>query len=113
MAAEFSRPTVTKDIAVLIVRCSQAGNAWPGYHCGFGPARGGIRRVTALCGHAGAAAAVGPWGMGVDETRWPRGQAMAGSGELPAQRSALIIGRDAGLARLRALVDPVPPSSRV
>src|SRR6202043_523765 len=52
-------------------------------------------------------------GMGVDETRWPRGQAMAGSGELPAQRSALIIGSDAGLARLRALVDQVPPSSRV
>jgi DNA-binding CsgD family transcriptional regulator len=47
--------------------------------------------------------------MGVDETHWPRGQAMPGSGELPA----LIIGRDAGLARLRALVDPVPPSSRV
>src|SRR5580704_19492520 len=52
-------------------------------------------------------------GMGVDETRWPRGQPMAGSGELPAEQSGLIIGRDAGLARLRALVDPVPPSSRV
>src|SRR5579859_4461108 len=60
----------------------------------------------------------GPWsllalGMGVDETRWPRGQAMAGSGELPAEQSGLIIGRDAGLARLRALVDPVPLSSQV
>src|SRR5260370_17535306 len=38
---------------------------------------------------------------------------MPGPGELPAQQPALIIGRDAALARLRALVDPVPPSSRV
>ena len=38
---------------------------------------------------------------------------MPGPGELPAQQPALIIGRDAGLARLRALVDPVPPSSQV
>jgi hypothetical protein len=34
-------------------------------------------------------------------------------GELPAQQPAAIIGRDAGLARLRALVDPVPQSSQV
>jgi DNA-binding CsgD family transcriptional regulator len=34
-------------------------------------------------------------------------------GELPAQQPAAIIGRDAGLARLRALVDPVPLSSQV
>src|SRR5690348_1780723 len=38
---------------------------------------------------------------------------MPGPGELPAQQPVLIIGRDAGLARLRALVDPVPRSSQV
>ena len=38
---------------------------------------------------------------------------MPGLGELPAQQPAPIIGRDAGLARVRALVDPVPLSSRV
>ena len=38
---------------------------------------------------------------------------MPGPGELPAQQRAAIIGRDAGLARLRALVDPVPRSSQV
>ena len=38
---------------------------------------------------------------------------MAGSGELPAEQPSLIIGRDAGLARLRGLVDPVPSASRV
>jgi DNA-binding CsgD family transcriptional regulator len=38
---------------------------------------------------------------------------MAGSGELPAEQSALIIGRDAALARLRELVDPAPLASRV
>ncbi len=38
---------------------------------------------------------------------------MPASGE-PAQRQpALIVGRDAGLARLRALVDPVPQASQV
>jgi DNA-binding CsgD family transcriptional regulator len=38
---------------------------------------------------------------------------MPGPGELPAPQPALIIGRDAAMARLRALVDPVPPSSRI
>jgi DNA-binding CsgD family transcriptional regulator len=38
---------------------------------------------------------------------------MPGPGEPPAQQPAPIIGRDAGLARLRALVDPVPPASQV
>jgi tetratricopeptide (TPR) repeat protein len=38
---------------------------------------------------------------------------MPGPGELPAQRSAPVIGRDAGLARLRGLVNPVPLSSQV
>ena len=38
---------------------------------------------------------------------------MPGSGELPAEQSALIIGREAGLARLRGLVDPAPPASHV
>src|SRR4249920_3945366 len=38
---------------------------------------------------------------------------MPGPGELPARQPAPIIGRDAGLARLRALVDPVPQASQV
>ena len=38
---------------------------------------------------------------------------MPGSGELPAEQSALIVGRDAGLARVRGLVDPPPQASRV
>jgi DNA-binding CsgD family transcriptional regulator len=38
---------------------------------------------------------------------------MPGPGELSAQQSAPIIGREAGLARLRALVDPVPRASQV
>ena len=38
---------------------------------------------------------------------------MPGPGELPAQQPARIIGREAGLARLRGLVDPVPQSSQV
>src|SRR6266481_7129688 len=38
---------------------------------------------------------------------------MPGPGGLPAQQPARIIGRDGGLARLRALVDPVPRASQV
>src|SRR5260370_20853423 len=38
---------------------------------------------------------------------------MPGPGGLPAQQYAPIIRRDAGLARLRALVDPVPRASQV
>ena len=38
---------------------------------------------------------------------------MPGPGVLPAEQPEVIIGRDAGLARLRALVDPVPRASRV
>src|ERR1700722_4153719 len=38
---------------------------------------------------------------------------MPGPGELPAQHPALIIGRDAGLARLRGLLDQVPQASQV
>ena len=38
---------------------------------------------------------------------------MPGSGELPAEQSALIVGRDAGLARLRGLVDQVPLAGQV
>jgi DNA-binding CsgD family transcriptional regulator len=38
---------------------------------------------------------------------------MPGPGELPAQRPGPIIGREAALARLRALVDPAPPASQV
>jgi DNA-binding CsgD family transcriptional regulator len=38
---------------------------------------------------------------------------MPGPGELPSQQPARIIGREAGLARLRGLVDPVPQASQV
>jgi DNA-binding CsgD family transcriptional regulator len=38
---------------------------------------------------------------------------MPGPGDLPPQRSAPIIGREAALARLRGLVDPVPRDSQV
>jgi DNA-binding CsgD family transcriptional regulator len=38
---------------------------------------------------------------------------MPDPGELPVQQYAPIIGRDAGLARLRGLVDQVPPASQV
>jgi tetratricopeptide (TPR) repeat protein len=38
---------------------------------------------------------------------------MPGPGELPAQQPAPITGRDAALARLRGLVDPVPQASQV
>jgi hypothetical protein len=38
---------------------------------------------------------------------------MPGSGELPAEQSAFIVGRDAGLTQLRGLVDPAPTASRV
>ena len=38
---------------------------------------------------------------------------MPSSGELLAEPSALIVGRDAGLTRLRGLVDPAPSASRV
>ncbi len=38
---------------------------------------------------------------------------MPGPGELPLEQPAPIIGRDAALARLRALVDPVPQASQV
>ena len=38
---------------------------------------------------------------------------MPGPGEPPARHRAPIIGRDAAMARLRGLVDPVPQSSQV
>ena len=38
---------------------------------------------------------------------------MPGPGEPPSRQHAPIIGRDVGLARLRALVDPVPLSSQI
>jgi predicted ATPase len=38
---------------------------------------------------------------------------MPGPGELPVQQPAPIVGREAGLARLRGLMDPVPLSSQV
>jgi DNA-binding CsgD family transcriptional regulator/tetratricopeptide (TPR) repeat protein len=38
---------------------------------------------------------------------------MPGPGELPSQQPGRIIGREAALARLRGLVDPVPQASRV
>src|SRR5580700_4396395 len=48
MAAEFSRPTVTKGIVILIVRCSRRQRL-PSHHCGCRARIGGIREVTALC----------------------------------------------------------------
>jgi DNA-binding CsgD family transcriptional regulator len=45
--------------------------------------------------------------------RTDREDAVPGPGELLAQHPALIIGRDILLARLRVLVDPVPPSGQV
>jgi predicted ATPase len=38
---------------------------------------------------------------------------MPGPGELPARQHAPVIGRDASLARVRGLVDPVPQASQV
>ncbi len=38
---------------------------------------------------------------------------MPGPGELPSQQTGRIVGREAGLARLRGLVEPVPRASRV
>jgi DNA-binding CsgD family transcriptional regulator len=38
---------------------------------------------------------------------------MPGPGELPAEQPAPIVGREAGLARLHGLVDPVPQASQV
>jgi DNA-binding CsgD family transcriptional regulator len=59
----------------------------------------------------------GPWsllslGTALTNALAERITRMPGPGELPAQ-PARIVGRDAGLARLRGLVDPVPLSSRV
>jgi DNA replication protein DnaC len=38
---------------------------------------------------------------------------MPGPDDLPARRPASFIGREAALARLRGLVDPVPPPAQV
>jgi predicted ATPase len=38
---------------------------------------------------------------------------MPGPGEVPAQRPERIIGREAGLARLRGIVEPIPQASQV
>jgi DNA-binding CsgD family transcriptional regulator len=38
---------------------------------------------------------------------------MPGAGELPSRQTGRIVGRDSGLARVRALVDPVPRASHV
>src|SRR5580704_16823818 len=59
-----------------------------------------------------------PWslfelGDGADERTGREDRQMPGPGELPAQQPAPIIGRDAALARLRGLVDPVPGASQV
>src|SRR5580700_8939198 len=50
---------------------------------------------------------------GVDVRTGREDRPMPGPGELPSQQSARIIGREAGLARLRGLVDPVPSASQV
>src|SRR6266849_6235132 len=60
----------------------------------------------------------GPWsrfrlGTALTKRTGREDRRMPGPGELPAQQPARIIGRDAGLARLRGLVDPVPRASQV
>src|ERR1700730_10964749 len=50
---------------------------------------------------------------GVDERIGREDRPMPGPGELPSQQPARIIGREAGLATLRGLVDPVPQASQV
>ena len=52
-------------------------------------------------------------GMALTRRTGREDRQMPGPGELPAPQPAAIIGRDAGLARLRALVDPVPQASQV
>src|SRR6201982_3731865 len=59
-----------------------------------------------------------PWslfelGDGVDERTGREDRQMPGPGELPSQQQVPIIGREAGLARLRGLVDAVPPAGQV
>src|SRR5260370_40669527 len=75
---------------------------------------GGIRRVTAVCA-AGMPGRRSLLALGTALTKRPgrEDRHMPGPGGLPARQYAPIIGRDAGLARLRALVDPVPLSSQV
>ena len=62
--------------------------------------------------HVRAAVAVEA-GDGIDERAGREDRLIPGPGELSSQQPALIIGREAGLARLRALVDPVPQASQV
>src|SRR5580698_4626476 len=112
-AAEFSRPTVTNGIAISSFR-SRTGDAWPSHHCYPGQARtvSVVSLHFAHCGHAQAMAAVDP-GHGVDERAGREDRHMPGSGELPSRQPAPIIGREAALAMLRGLVDPVPEASKV
>src|SRR6266849_7504232 len=113
MAAEFSRPTVTKGMRSSAFRARRVTS---------GPV------ITVDPGRPGRY----PWcdctlraaGMPGSRSRFSLGTAltkrtgredrqMPGPGELPAQQPAPVIGRDAALARLRGLVDPVPQASRV
>src|SRR6266849_4989363 len=60
----------------------------------------------------------GPWsrfrlGTALTKRTAREDRQMPGPGELPAQQPVPVIGREAGLARLRGLVDPVPLSSQV
>src|SRR6202021_2294244 len=54
-----------------------------------------------------------PQGMALTKRTGRENRHMPGPGELPAQQHAPIIGREAGLARVRGLVEPVPPASQV
>src|SRR5260370_35042133 len=114
MAAEYSRPTVTNGMRSSSSG-ARSGNARPGIHCGSRPARGGIRRVTALCAVRACPGRGRCWprGTALTERTGREDRHMPGPGELPALQPGLIVGRDAALARLRALVDPAPPPSRV
>jgi hypothetical protein len=76
---------------------------------------GGIRGATALCALKGMPGPRSLLSLGTALTKRTgrEDRPMPGPGELPAQQPAPIIGREAGLARLRALVDPVPQASQV
>src|SRR5580704_726923 len=60
----------------------------------------------------------GPWsrltlGTALTQRTGREDRHMPGPGEPPARHHAPIIGRDAALARVRGLVDPIPQSSQV
>src|SRR5580704_3655928 len=113
MAAEFSRPTVTKGIAILIVWCLQRlrpaqSPLWLRAGAGRYPCYDCTLRAAGMPGPR----PLFPQGTLTKRTGREDGH-MPGPGDPPVRQQAPIIGRDAGLARLRALVDPALPASQV